>query len=203
MKIYEMKRAPNPRRVRMFLAEKNIPMEYVELDLAKGEHMTPEFALKNPMKKVPVLEFDDGSTLSESIAICRYFEELQPEPPLMGTTPREKADIEMWMRHLEFSFFLPTGMCFQHSSGYFAKFRKTFPEWGEENRTSVLKFLDYLEQHLATHQYLLGDTFTIADISALCTLDFNKVNDIRLDPEKQPNLQRWYQEVSSRPSARA
>ena len=202
MKIYEMNRAPNPRRVRMFLAEKGIPMEYVEIDLAKGEHMSPDFVQKNPMKKVPVLEFDDGSYLSESIAICRYFEEAQPEPPLMGTTPREKAEIEMWMRYLEFYFMLPTGMCFQHSSGYFAQFRKTFPEWGEENRKDVFKFLNYLNAHLASRRYIMGDTFSIADISALCTIDFNKVNNIRLDPEQHPHLHRWYEEVTARPSAK-
>ncbi len=203
MKIYDTKRAPNPRRVRMFLAEKDIAMEYVEVDLTKGEHMSAEFKQKNPMKKVPVLEFDDGTHLSESIAICRYFEEVQPEPPLMGSTPREKAEIEMWLRHLEFFFMFPTGMCFQHTSGFFAQFRKTFPEWGEENRAYILKFLDYLNKHLADHRYIMGDQFSIADISAFCTLDFNKVNNIRVQPEQQPHLQRWYDDMRSRPSAQA
>lgn len=203
MKIYEMKQAPNPRRVRIFLAEKNIPMEYVEIDLGKGEHLTPEFQQKNPLRQVPVLEFDDGTYLSESIAICRYFEELQPETPLFGTSPREKAEIEMWLRRLEFAFFVPTGMCFQHTNAYFAKIRKTFPDWGEENRKYVLQFLDYLNSHLADHRYILGDQFTMADISAFCTMDFNKVINIRINPETHPHLQRWYEEVKSRPSSRA
>lgn len=203
MKIYEMRSAPNPRRVRMFLAEKGIPMEYVEVNLAKGEHMTPEFALKNPMRTVPVLELDDGTYLSESISICRYFEELHPEPPLLGTSPRERAEIDMWLRHLDFFFMVPTGMCFQHSSGYFSSFRKTFPEWGEANRQHILKFFDYLDRHLAERRFIMGDQFTLCDISALCTIDFNKVNKIRLQPEQHPHLARWHQEVSSRPSASA
>src|SRR5690606_12839007 len=106
-------------------------------------------------------------------------------------------------RHLEFFFMFPTGMCFQHTSGFFAQFRKTFPEWGEENRAYILKFLDYLNRHLADRRYIMGDQFSIADISAFCTLDFNKVNNIRVQPEQQPHLQRWYDDIRSRPSAQA
>src|SRR5690606_1320519 len=138
-----------------------------------AEHMTPEFTQKNRMRQGALQQLDDRSHLSESIAICCHFAELQPEPPPMVTTPRAKAEIEMWMRRLEFSFFLPTGMCFQHSSGYFASIRKTFPEWGKDNRKNVLKFLDYLNNHLAHHRYIMGDQFTMADISAFCTMDFN------------------------------
>ncbi|MCP5161356.1 MAG: glutathione S-transferase family protein [Hahellaceae bacterium] len=202
MKIYEMKVAPNPRRVRMFLAEKGIAMEYVQLDLGKGENLSPEFREKNPMAKVPVLELDDGTCISESMAICRYFEELQPEPALMGRTPLEKAQIEMWQRWIEFYFLMPTGMCFQHSSGYFKDRMTPVPEWGAVCRDNVVKFFERLNRHLEHHRYLVGDQFSIADITALCTVDFNKVNQLGILPE-QTHLQRWYKEVSSRPSAKA
>ncbi|RFA30523.1 glutathione S-transferase [Alkalilimnicola ehrlichii] len=202
MKLYEMKIAPNPRRVRIFLAEKGIAVETVEVDLAKGEHMSEAFKAKNPMRKVPVLELDDGTCISETMAICRYFEELQPDPPLMGETPLEKAQIEMWQRQMEFYFMLPTGMCFQHTSGYFSAIRKTFPEWGERNREDVEKFFHYLNRHFAENTYVAGEKFTVADITALCALDFSKVNNVRIQPE-QEHLARWYEAVNSRPSAKA
>lgn len=168
MKIYEMKIAPSPRRVRMFLAEKGIDMEYVELDLQKGDNCTEAFRAKNPMAKVPVLELDDGTCISETVAICRYFEELHPEPSLMGRTPLEKAQIEMWQRWVEFYFLMPTGMCFQHSSGYFADRMTPVKEWGEVCRESTKKYFGFLDRHLADHRFLAGDEFSIADITAFC-----------------------------------
>lgn len=203
MKIYEMKIAPNPRRVRMFLAEKNIKdIEFIELDLQKGENLNAEFRQKSPLAKVPVLELDDGQTICESVAICRYFEELCPEAPLMGESPFEKAQIEMWQRWAEFYFLMPTGMCFQHSSGYFKDRMKPIKEWGDECATHVKKFMNHLNQHLEHNTYLAGDKFSIADITALCTMDFNRVNQISIGDD-QPHLKRWYQEISARPSAKA
>lgn len=203
MKIYEMRVAPNPRRVRMFLAEKDVPMEYVQVDLGSGEHLSEEFRKMNPMGKVPVLELDDGTYLSETMAICRYFEEIQPAPPLLGTDPLERAQIEMWQRQVEFFFFVPSGMCYQHTSGVFAKFRRTFPEWGEANRRGARRYFDFLDNHLENRPFIAGDAFTVADITALCTIDFNKkANKLFIQPE-QKNLERWYQEVSGRPSAQA
>lgn len=203
MKIHEMRVAPNPRRVRIFLAEKGVPMEYVQVDLNSGEHLDEAFRKKNPMAKVPVLELDDGSYLSETMAICRYFEELHPEPPLLGGSPLERAQIEMWQRQVEFFFFVPSGMCYQHTSGVFAKFRRTFPEWGEANRRGASRYFDFLNGHLADRPFIAGETFSVADITALCTIDFNKrANQLFIQPE-QTNLDRWYREVSSRPSARA
>ena len=203
MKIYEMKRAPNPRRVRMFMAEKGIldKAEFVELDLSQGENLTAEFAAKNPMKKVPVLELDDGTCISETMAICRYFEEVHPEHPLLGRDALEKAKVEQWLRWLEFFFFMPTGMCFQHTSGVFKDRMNPIPEWGEECRKGVEKFFDFLDQHLEGREYIVNDTFTAADINALCTIDFNKVNKIGIQPN-QGNLQAWYDRVASRESAR-
>jgi len=203
MKIYEMKIAPNPRRVRMFLNEKGIQsVEFIQVDLQAGENLTPEFKKMNPFGKVPVLELDDGQHISETVAICRYFEESVPENPLMGSSPVQKANIEMWQRWIEFFFFIPTGMCFQHSSGYFKDRMNPIKEWGDECHTQITKFMFFLNKHFAENTYITGDQFTIADITALCTIDFNRVNQISMTDE-HPHLKRWYELVSSRPSAKA
>ena len=203
MKIYESKVAPNPRRVRMFLAEKGLldQVAFEELDLQGGDNLTPEFAAKNPMKKVPILELDDGTCIAETMAICRYFEELHPEPPLMGRDPLDKAHIEQWLRWIEFGFFLPTGMCFQHTSGYFKDRMNPIKEWGEECRTAVEKFFHFLNKHLEGRDYICGEHFSAADINAFTTVDFNKVNRLRIQPE-QTHLQAWYDRINSRDSAR-
>lgn len=203
MKLYESKTAPNARRVRIFLHEKNIEgVEFVQLDLQGGENLSQEFRAKNPLAKIPVLELDDGTVISESVAICRYFEELNPEPPLLGKSPLEKAQIEQWQRRLELSLLMPTGMCFQHTSGFFKDRMNVVPEWGKECGENVKKFLAFLETHLATSTYMAGDEFSIADITALITIDFNYVNNIKIE-DSQVNLKRWYSLVSSRPSAQA
>lgn len=204
MKIYEMKQAPNPRRVRMYLAEKGLSseVEFVQLDLQKGENLTPEFKARNPMKKVPVLELDDGTCIAETQAICRYFEELHPEQPLMGRTPQEKALIEQWVRWLDFYFFMPAGMAFQHGSGYFKDRMKCFPEWGAECRAQAEKFFGFLNSQLEGKEYLVGDSFSVADINALCTVDFNKVNALAIAGD-QVHLKAWHERISARPSARA
>lgn len=202
MKIFETTMAPNTRRVRIFLAEKGIEMEYVQLDLQKGDNLSAEFRSMNPMAKVPVLELDDGTYLSESVAICRYFEELHPENPLFGTTPLEKAQIEMWNRRAELNFLMPTGMAFQHCTGFFADRMTPNKEWGEDCKKSCAGFIRFLDKRLADSEYVAGKNFSIADISVLCTLDFAKVIGIRPTPE-QENVLRWYKAVSSRPSAQA
>ncbi|WP_404365294.1 glutathione S-transferase family protein [Marinobacter sp.] len=202
MKIYETRTAPNPRRVRMFLSEKGLldRVDFIQIDIQKGENLTPEYAARNPMKKVPVMELDDGSCISETMAICRYFEEVFPDHPLLGTTPLEKARIEQWLRWIEYYFFLPTGMCFQHSTGYFKDRMNPIKEWGDECAVTVQKFFDFLNDHLADHQYICGDQFTAADINAFTTVDFNKVNNIRIKPE-QANLKAWYDRIKQRSSA--
>ena len=203
MKIYETSTAPNARRVRIFLAEKNIPMDYVQVDIEKGENLSTPFKHKSPTTKIPVLELDDGTCIGESVAICRYFEELyQDKAPLMGTTPKEKAIIEMWQRRAEFFLFLPVGMCFQHSTGYFKDRMTPIQAWGEESGKQVIKFMATLNQQLENSTYLAGDSFSIADITALCALDFARV--VKLRPgEQHPHLLRWYELVKSRPSSKA
>ena len=152
MKIYETAPAPNPRRVRMFLAEKAIAMDYVQIDIKGGENLTPQFKQKAATDKVPLLEFDDGSYLSETVAICRYFEETQPQPPLMGRNPLEKARIEMWQRRAEFELLLNVGMCFRNTTGYFKDRETPVPAWGEECGKAVVAFWMCLNSSYRKHR---------------------------------------------------
>ncbi|WP_439133384.1 glutathione S-transferase family protein [Pseudomaricurvus sp.] len=203
MKLYETHTAPNPRRVRMFLAEKGITdVEYIQVDLAAGDNLNKDMRAKNPTTKIPFLELDDGTCIGETLAICRYFEEIQPEPPLMGRTPLEKAQVEMWQRRVEFYFMMQIGMCFQHTSGYFKDRMTPVPEWGSEAGKNAVAYMKQLNEHLASSQFLVGDYFSVADINLICALDFARVVKIKAG-EDHPHLLRWYQEVSSRPSAQA
>jgi glutathione S-transferase len=202
MKIYDTKTAPTPRRVRIFLAEKGIEMEYVQIDLAKGENMSREMCKKNPIGKVPVLELDDGTCIGESDAICLYFESLYPENPLMGVTPLEKGTIAMWQRQIELCLFNQIGMCFQHTSGYFKDRMTPVPEYGEVCGINATGYLKVLEKRLAETEFMAGDSFSIADITALCAIDFARVVGISI-ADDQVNLQRWYKQMNERPSAQA
>ncbi len=202
MKIYETDTAPNPRRVRIFLAEKGIDMEYVQVDIAKGENLSPSMRAKNPIGKVPILELDDGSCISETDAICLYFETLHPEHPLMGVDAEEKATIAMWQRQVEMCLFFQVGMCFQHTTGYFKDRMNPVPEFGREAGINASKYLHILDKRLAKSKFIAGDTFSIADITAVCAIDFARVVKIRIS-EEQTNLKRWYKEVSMRPSMSA
>ncbi|GLS26233.1 glutathione S-transferase family protein [Marinibactrum halimedae] len=201
MKIYESRQAPNPRRVRIFLAEKQIDMTYVQLDLAAGENLTPEMRKKNPTTKIPFLELDDGTFIGETVAICRYFEEIQPEPPLFGRTPLEKAQVEMWARRVEFHMMMPVGMCFQHTTGYFKDRMTPVPSWGEVCGDNAKQYLIELNDHLASNPYLVDNYFSIADINLFCAIDFAKVINIRIDKDESfPHLLRWYKNMKQRPS---
>ncbi|GAC30536.1 glutathione S-transferase family protein [Brumicola pallidula] len=202
MKIYDTKTAPTPRRVRIFLAEKNIPMEYVQVDLQKGENLSIEMRAKNPIGKIPILELDDGTCISESDAICQYFEALQPEPYLFGETPLQKAQIAMWSRQVEFYLFMQIGMCFQHTTGYFKDRMNPIKEYGIEAGINASKFLNVLNRQLEKSQFVAGDTFSIADITTMCSIDFGRVVDVRMKDEHSA-LQEWYKRVSARPSAKA
>lgn len=209
MKIYETRTAPNPRRVRMFLAEKNLgpndvegEIEYVQLDLQKGENLSAEMRAKNPLGKVPVLELDDGTCIAETDAICTYFEQLYPEPCLMGTDALDKAVVAMWQRQVEQALLLQVGMCFQHTTGYFKDRMVPVAEFGQQAGINAAKYLSILEHRLERFDYIAGEQFTIVDITALCAIDFARVVDIRLQ-DKHTNLRKWYERVSSRPSARA
>jgi glutathione S-transferase len=203
MKLYDMGRAPNPRRVRIFLAEKGIDVPKQEVDLGGLEQFSEQFTAKNPMQRVPVLELDDGTIISESVAICLYFEKLHPEPNLFGKDALESAKVEMWNRRLELHFYGPVSQSFRHASPAMAK--REIPQiadWGAACRDKAASFVDFLEKDLSGREFVAGDRFTIADITALCTIDFMRVIKLSLTPEMK-NLTRWHQTVSSRPSAKA
>lgn len=204
MKIYEQRLAPNTRRVRIFLAEKGVldQVEFIELDLKAGDNITSEFRQKNILGKVPVLEFDDGTFLSESVAICRYFEALHPEPALMGSSPLEQATIEMWQRRCEIYFMNQVGMGFQHTSGIFADRMTPIKEWGQECIKNASKFFGVLDKQLSKNEYVAGAEFSIADITAFCTIGFAKVVDLKI-ADDMSNLQRWYAQMRERPSVSA
>jgi glutathione S-transferase len=203
MKLYDMGRAPNPRRVRIFLAEKGIEVPRQEVDLGALEQRSDEFTEINPMQRIPVLVLDDGTVISESVAISLYFEKLHPEPNLFGRGALESAQVEMWNRRLELHFYGPVSQSFRHTSPGMAKREKVqVPDWGAVCRDQAVDFVNFLEAELGKREYVAGDRFTIADITALCTVDFMRVIKLSLTPEMK-NLTRWHASVSSRPSAKA
>ena len=202
MKLYDSRTAPNPRRVRIFLAEKGISVPVEEVDIVSAQNRSAEFRAKNVMGTLPVLELDDGTTIAESVAICRYFEELQPEPPLMGTDAKDRALVEMWQRRMEYEVFLPITQVFRNGHAFFKGRIPQVPEYGEVCRKHAEQRLEWLDGVLADRPFIAGERYTIADITALCAIDFGRVSNIRVTPE-QPNLARWHAVVSSRPSAKA
>lgn len=203
MKLYDGGRAPNPRRVTVFLAEKGIEVEKVPVDMGQLGHKSEEVTRLNPLQRLPVLELDDGTAISESVAICRYFEELHPEPPLMGTDARDKAIVEMWNRRMELIFLSAVANAFRHTHPAMKEWEvPQLAEWGEINRPKALKFLEMLDKELAGREFIAGDRYTIADITGMIGIDFMKPARIER-PEHLENVMRWYQAVSSRPSAKA
>lgn len=200
MKIIEDARAPNPRRVRIFLAEKDIEIPFEQIEIMKSEHKTPEFTAKNPFQRVPILVLESGTVISESVAICRYFEELEPDPPLMGKDPLDKARVEMWNRRMELNLLFHVAHVFRHTHPAMTDLEvPQISEWGEANRPKVLETLKFLDQELENRAFIAGDRFSIADITAKVAIDFLKPAKIE-QPEELKHLARWYDEVSSRPS---
>jgi glutathione S-transferase len=202
MKLYDTTSAPNPRRVRVFLAEKGIDVPMLQVDIGKRENQQPEFLEKNPMGGVPILELDDGTVLAETVAICRYFEELHPEPPLMGVDARDRAFVEMWQRRMEFEVALPIMQTFRNTHDYLKGRITQVPEYGEVCRKYAHKRLAWLDGELSDRNFVAGDRYTIADITLMIGIDFGRVSEIRIDA-KHKNLARWYGDVSSRSSAQA
>ena len=202
MKLYDSKFAPNPRRVRIFLAEKGIEVPTVAVDLAKGETRQAPYLAKNPLGGLPALELDDGTVIAESVAICRYFEEIQPNPPLLGTDAKDRALVEMWQRRMELELFRHVTGCFQNTHDFFKGRIEQVPAFGEVCRKAARARLAWLDGDLGGRPFIAGERYTIADITALCAIDFGRVVEIRIAPE-QKNLLRWYESVSSRPSAKA
>jgi glutathione S-transferase len=203
MLLYHDPRAPNPRRVRIFLAEKGVAYDTIEVSIAAAEHRTPEFRKKNPLALLPVLELADGKVLRESMAICRYVEELQPEPNLFGADAWERAQIEQWNRHAELELLIPIAQVFRNTNPFWVGRIKQSPDYGEIMRDIVGARFDWLEEELTLRPYLAGPRFTVADITALCAIDFGKVSNLRIKADTHPNLAAWHARVSARPSAKA
>jgi glutathione S-transferase len=202
MKMYDFTLAPSPRRVRIFLAEKGLSVPLEQVDIMRNANRTAEFYKKNPLGSLPILELDDGSYLSESVAICRYFEGLYPEPALFGASVLEQAIIEMWNRRVELSIFAPVGHVWSHLSEIAKGRGRRIPEFGMVQRAAALEGFALLDGALGDRAFIAGDSYSIADITTLCMVDFAATVDIRIAPE-QRNFARWYTAVSSRPSAKA
>lgn len=203
MKILQTQTAPNPRRVRIFLAEKGIAVPYEELDLMKGALKTPEFSKLNPLQRVPVLILDDGTPIAETIAICRYFEETQPKPALFGTGARDRAIVEMWNRRMEIHLLQCVAQAFRHLHPAMAQLEvPQVSAWGEANKPRALEMLQVMDRELATRPYIAGNDLSVADITALVAVDFMRVARIQRPPELE-HLTRWHGAMSARPSAKA
>lgn len=202
MKLYTNRFAPSPRRVRMYAAEKGIALELVEIDIASGEIAAPAYLAVNPLAEVPTLELDDGTRLTESMAICRHLEELHPSPPLFGRTARERAEVNRWCDRLLFRMYVPTTHVFKHTHAFWAGRVTQVPQWGEQQRAAVLAEYAALDARLASSEYVAGDAFSMADVVAFTTLEFGKPSKLRAD-DALAHVQRWYAAVKARPSASA
>lgn len=203
MKLYDGAFAPNPRRVRVFLAEKGVSIELERIDLGALQHKSAAFAAINPLQRLPALVLDDGSVLTESVAICRYIEALHPEPVLFGQGALGAAQVEMWNRRAEFDLLAPVAHVFRHLHP--AMKAMEVPQvaaWAEANKPRVDRFLAFLDGELAARPYLAGEAFSIADITAMVAVDFMKPARLVV-PDALVHLRRWHAAVSARPSARA
>jgi glutathione S-transferase len=210
VKLYDMKMAPNPRRVRMFLAEKGLDVPMEQVDIQAGDNLKPEYLAINPRGVVPTLLLDDGTVLDESIAICRYFEELHPEPNLFGNTPLERAQVESWQRRMEFEGMFNIAAAFRNAMPAYANRGSPgagpptpqIPAMAERGLMMTRHWMNSLEERLSASAFIAGDRFTVADITAFICVDFAKWVGVRTD-DSHPALKAWYQGVRSRPSAAA
>jgi glutathione S-transferase len=203
MKLYnEANPAPNPRRVRIFLAEKNLSIPLVHVPMREGAHKSAEFKAKNSLGQVPVLELDDGSTLSESIAICRYLEELHPSPALFGNDPWQRAQVEMWTRRIELALANRVGAVWINTHRFTARLGTQYKDYGEAMHVRALEVMQWLDREISAREFICADRFSMADIVALTTIDFAKFIGIEM-PEDALQLRAWHGRVSARPSAAA
>jgi glutathione S-transferase len=204
MKLYNTPMpAPNPRRVRIFLAEKGVEVPLVDVALVKGEHKAPEHVARNSLGQTPVLELEDGTCISETVAICRYLERLHPEPAMFGRGALEEALVEMWVRRVEFQLMGPAGNFWRHAHPFTARVVvPQYKEFGEANQGAYEKALMWLDGELAGRDFVAGEVFTMADICALSTVDFADWTGLKV-PEAAENLRAWRGRVSARPSAGA
>ncbi|MSR01039.1 MAG: glutathione S-transferase family protein [Gammaproteobacteria bacterium] len=202
MRLYDNNFAPSPRRVRMFLAEKDLLVTLHAVDISTQENTSPEFLKINPLGELPVLELDNGTYLTESLAICRYIEVLYPEPCLMGQGTLEKAKIEAIALQLMFRIYVPSTHAFRNLHKFWAGRISQVIEYGKLARDEALNEWQRMNDLLATQTFMAGEHFSYADIIAFTTLEFGKPSGIRVQPN-QVNLTRWYNTVAARPSAKA
>lgn len=202
MKLYDDQRAPNPRRVRMFLAERGVTVETVPVPIATQGNLDPSYLQKNPLGLLPALELDDGTVLCESMAICRYFDEVSPGPSLFGQGALQRAQVEQWSRHAELELLLPIAQSFQNSSPFWVGRREQVTEFGEVARKHALARMAFFDAALEGKEHLVGDSLTVADITLFCGLDFGRVVKVRVD-DSMPNLARHYRAMGARASASA
>ena len=209
MKLYEFKPAPNPRRVRIFMAEKGIDAEFVPVDLPAGEHRTQEFAKLNPTLDLPVLQLDDGTCIHQVDAICRYLEEVYPENPLWGRDALERASVNAWNHQIFLNGWMAVVEAYRNTAAMFVGRGLSGPhdypqsaELAQRGLMRIPNFFADMDKHFATHKFVVGDYFSVADIQAMVAVDFAKWVKQGIQ-EEQIHLKRWYEEVSSRPSAKA
>jgi glutathione S-transferase len=203
MKLYDGGRAPNPRRTRIFLAEKGIDVPTEQIDLGALQQRSPAYTAVNPMQRVPALVLDDGTVITESIAICRYFEEIEPEPALFGRGALEIAMVEMWNRRLELHLLAGVSHVFRNSHPAMKEMEiPQVPAWAEANKPRIMDFLAVLDRELAGRPFVAGRSYSVADITGLVAVDFMKPAKLAI-PDGLNNVKRWHAEVSARPSAQA
>ena len=203
MKLYDGGRAPNPRRVRVFLAEKGVAVPTEQVDLGALAQRSDAYTAINPLQRVPALVLDDGTVITESVAICRYFEALHPAPALFGRGPLQEALVEMWNRRAELHLLLPVSMVFQHlHPAMKIMIDPQVAAWGEANKPRIFSFLEFLDRELKDRAYIAGADYSIADITAMIAVDFLRVSKLAV-PDTLSQVKRWHHSVSSRPSASA
>lgn len=205
MKLYISPRAPNPRRVQMFLVEKSIEgLELVNIDLNAQEHKQAAYLAKSPLARVPALELDDGRVLTETRAICTYLEGLHPEPNLMGRDAQERAFIEMADRRMEWYLMLPLANAIRHTHPGLAPLEQPqFPDFGQSQLVKAKETAAWLDAELQRQPWVAGDRFTIADITAFCTVEFGKLMRFKPADAGLHALQAWRDKVADRPGAAA